>query len=437
MWKQRCCPREAEPDLPSLCIHPKRSNPRREPGSDAVQSSLPVHKTKTWEKLAMHRITVATLAVASMLGAWSAGTAGAQEIPKSLQQGGPDAEMKLKKNAWTVGIAGGIFEGTFFRFAEDLRKAVDDGDEMRVLPIVTRGASSNIDDLLYVKGIDVAVTQSDVFEFFRTQRKISHLEDRINYLIRFPISEVAIIARSDIRTIEDLRGKRVDFGDPGSSGSLTSPVIFQRLGIEVKETPLPAPYTVGAYMKVAAGEVDAAIRVVGKPVPHIANIPANSGLHLVPIPFSKLFADYYGAGEFTNADYPNLVAPGQRVDTLAVPTVLAVYNWPKGSERYRKVERFVTRVFEKWDKLLNPPYHPKWKDINLAATVPGWKRFGPAEEQLAKLVSGSAPSQQQLSQEFNSFLVSRADARPAASPAEREALFREFLRWRERGGAPR
>jgi len=383
------------------------------------------------EKLAMRRITVATLAVASMLGA---GSAGAQEIPKALQQGGPDAEMKLRKNAWTVGIAGGIFEGTFFRFAEDMRKAVDDGDEMRVLPIVTRGASSNIDDLLYVKGIDVAVTQSDVFEFFRTQRKISHLEDRINYLIRFPVSEVAIIARNDIRTIEDLRGKRVDFGDAGSSGSLTSPIIFQRLGIAVKETPLPAPYTVGAYMRVAAGEVDAAIRVVGKPVPHISGIPANAGLHFVPIPFTKTFADYYGAGEFTNADYPNLVAPGQRVDTLAVPTVLAVYNWPKGSERYRKVERFVTRVFEKWDKLLNPPYHPKWRDINLTATVPGWKRFAPAEEQLARLVGASAPSQQQLSQEFNSFLASRPDARQA----DRDALFREFLRWRERGtGAAR
>lgn len=383
----------------------------------------------------MRRITVAMLAIVSILGIWSAA---AQEIPQSLQQGGADAEMRVRKNAWTVGIAGGIFEGTFFRFAEDMRKVVDDGDEMRVFPIVTRGAASNIDDLLYVKGIDIAVTQSDVFEFFRTQRKISHLEDRINYIIRFPTSEVSIIARNDIHTIEDLRGKRVDFGDPGSSGSLTSPIIFQRLGIDVKETPLPAPYTVGAYMKVAAGEVDAAIRVVGKPVPHIANIPANAGLHLVPIPFSRAFADYYAPAEFTNADYPNLVAPGQRVDTLGVPTVLAVYNWPKGSDRYRKVERFVTRLFEKWDKLQHPPYHPKWRDINLAATVPGWKRFPPAEEQLAKLVNDSGPAQQQLSQEFNSFLAGRADARQPTNQADREALFREFLRWREqRGGAAR
>jgi TRAP-type uncharacterized transport system substrate-binding protein len=381
----------------------------------------------------MYRIT-ATLAVASMLGIFSAPPPSrAQEIPKSLQSGGSDAEMRMRKNAWTVGIAGGILEGTFFRFAEDMRKVVDDGDEMRVMPIVTRGAASNVDDLLYVRGVDVAVTQSDVFEFFRTQRKITNLPDRINFLLRFPVSEVAIIARNDIRTIEDLRGKKVDFGDAGSSGSLTSPIIFQRLGIDVRETPLPAPYTVSAYMKVASGEVDAAVRVVGKPVPHIANIPPNAGLHLVPIPFSKIFADYYAIGEFTNADYPNLVAPGQRVDTLAVPTVLAVYNWPKGSERYNKVARFVTRLFERWDKITNPPYHPKWRDVNLAANVPGWKRFSAAEEQLAQLVSGSASSQQSLGQEFNSFL---ATVRPGANPAERESLFREFLQWRDRRGGP-
>jgi TRAP-type uncharacterized transport system substrate-binding protein len=379
----------------------------------------------------MSRITVATCAVVLTLGLWPGGPAWAQDIPQSLQQGGPDAEMKLRRNAWTVGIAGGIVEGTFFRFAEDMRRLLDDGDEMRVLPTVTRGSASNIDDLLYLRGIDVAVSQSDVFEFFRTQRKIPNLDRRINYIIRFPVSEVAIIARNDIRTMADLRGKKVDFGDAGSAGSLTAPILFHHFDIEVKETPLPAPYTVGAYMKVAAGEVDAAVRVVGKPVPHIANIPPNSGLHLVPIPFSTTLAEYYAIGEFTNQDYPNLVPPGQTIDTLAVPTVLAVYNWPKGSERYLKVERFVTRLFQNWEKLGNPPYHPKWRDVNPAATVPGWKRFAAVEEQLPKLMGRI-----EFNEEFEKFLTSRAAGGPKQmTDAEREAMYQEFLRWKERKGA--
>jgi hypothetical protein len=85
--------------------------------------------------------------------------------------------------------------------------------------------------------------------------------------------------------------------------------------------------------------------VVGKPVPFFANIPANSGLHLLPIPFTKQFADYYTLGELTSKDYPHLIPDGQKVDTIAVPTVLAVYYWPKGSDRYRRVERFTERLF--------------------------------------------------------------------------------------------
>jgi hypothetical protein len=52
-----------------------------------------------------------------------------------------------------------------------LAQVLDDGDNLRVIPIVTYGAASNLDDLLYLRYVDVAVTQADVFEYFRTQRK--------------------------------------------------------------------------------------------------------------------------------------------------------------------------------------------------------------------------------------------------------------------------
>src|SRR5260370_36284504 len=93
--------------------------------------------------------------------------ANAQTIPKSIQQGGSDAAIKERKNAWTVGVAGGLIDGTYMRFADELGKVLDDGDNLRILPIVSYGAASNLDDLLYLRGVDIAVTQSDVFEYFR------------------------------------------------------------------------------------------------------------------------------------------------------------------------------------------------------------------------------------------------------------------------------
>jgi uncharacterized protein len=70
---------------------------------------------------------------------------------------------------------------------------------VRILPIVSYGAASNLDDLLYLRGVDAAVTQSDVFEYFRTQRKTPNLERRVQYIIRLPIAELHILARNDVR----------------------------------------------------------------------------------------------------------------------------------------------------------------------------------------------------------------------------------------------
>jgi TRAP-type uncharacterized transport system substrate-binding protein len=360
-----------------------------------------------------------------------------QAIPKLLQGGDSEAVTKDRKNAWIVGLVGGVFEGSFMRFAEDIRKALDDGDDMRVLPIVSRGTAANLEDLLYLRGVDVAVTQVDIFEYFRTQGKISNLDQRIQYLLRFPVAEVHLITRKEITSIEQLRGKRVQFVDTGGPSSITGILMFQRFGIEVEL--VSGPIT-GGFDQLRKGEYDALLRVVQKPlgVLNTPAIPPNSGLHLLSIPYSKKFADLYALAEFTNADYPNLVAPGERVDTIGVPSVLAVYNWPKNTDRYRKVERFTQRLFANFDKLQNPPYHPKWKDVNVGATVPGWTRFSVAETELQQIRRArgvAADKSTDLEQEFRIFVGNLPPReRAAQSPEDTDALFKKFMQWRDRQG---
>src|SRR5215510_478722 len=143
------------------------------------------------------------------LGVGLVGTARAQIIPKSLEQGGSDAAMRERRNSWTVGVAGGQLSGTYMTFANELAEVLDDGDNLRVLPIVTYGAASNLDDLLYLRNVDVTVTQADVFEYFRTQRKIANLEYRVNYVIRMPVYEINVLARTQIKRLQDIKGKKV------------------------------------------------------------------------------------------------------------------------------------------------------------------------------------------------------------------------------------
>ena len=130
----------------------------------------------------IHTLLVITVALTT---SFRSNSAGAQTIPKALQEGGSDGAIKQRKNAWTVGIAGGLIDGTYMRFADELGKVLDDGDNLRVLPIVSYGAASNLDDLLYLRGVDVAVTQSDVFEYYRTERKTPNLQNRVHYMLRF------------------------------------------------------------------------------------------------------------------------------------------------------------------------------------------------------------------------------------------------------------
>ena len=373
---------------------------------------------------------VGTLLIVALISLFRIDVANAQTIPKSIQQGGSDAVIKQRKNAWTVGIAGGLIDGTYMRIADELGKVLDDGDNLRVLPMVSYGAASNLDDLLYLRGVDLAVTQSDVFEYFRTERKTSNLQNRVHFMLRLPIAELHILAKTDIRSVEDLRGKRVNFGPAGSGSSLTGTIVFQRLGVQVEQVLIDQQ---SALQKLQSGEVAALVRVVGKPVDFFTKIPSNSGLHLIPVPFTSTFADYYTAGEFEAKDYPLLVREGGKVDTIAVPAVLAVFNWSKGSDRYRRIERLAERLFSHWDQFLVAPRHPKWRDVNLSATVPGWTRHTIAEQMLARFYGPSASAQNDTSRDFQAFMDRPGSGVPQ-SEADREVLFRGFLQWREQQG---
>jgi TRAP-type uncharacterized transport system substrate-binding protein len=353
----------------------------------------------------------------------------AQAIPKSLEEGGSEYTLKMRRNNWTVGIAGGQLSGTYMTFANELAEVLDDGDNLRVLPIVSYGAASNLDDLLYLRGIDVAVTQSDVFEYFQTQRKTAGLQSRVHYIIRLPVSEVHIMAKRNIRNLEDLRGKKVNFGPAGSGSSLTGAIIFQRAGVKVEQTQFDNAV---ALQKLRAGEIDALIRMVSKPIDFFAKIPAKDDFHLVPIPFTKTFSDYYTLTEFTKAEYPNLISEGDVTTGLGVPAVLAVYNWPRQSDRARRVQRMVERMFANWEKFQSPPRHPKWKEVNLAATVPGWTRWGPAEELLQTM--RTAQRQQQpgsVGSGRGTSATSSIDF-DKLNEAERKRLYQEFQQWQQR-----
>ena len=200
----------------------------------------------------------------------------------------------------------------------------------------------------------------------------------------------------------------MNFGQAGSGSSLTGTIVFQRLGVQVEQILIDQQT---ALQKLRAGEVAALVRVVGKPVDFFTRIPPNSGLHLVPVPFTKTFADYYALGEFETKDYPSLVPNGQTVDTIAVPAVLAVFNWGKRSDRYRRIERFAERLFTNWDKFLGCAPPSQVAGCQPWGYVPGWTRHIIAEQMLERFYGPSRSTQQDIRRDFQVFL-SQAGTNP-------------------------
>jgi len=288
----------------------------------------------------------------------------------------PSAE-KEKMNAWTVGLAGGLLEGAPLRLAAEMARVVDDGPNLHVLPIVTRGATENLNSLLYLRGVDTAIINSDALEEYRIQ--VPEIQRRITYLLNLFPSELHIFVRPEIESLQDLSGKKVNFNTQGTAAAYSGPLIFSRLGINAENTFIPHQVALEQMRK---GEMAAVVFITSKPVDAFVKGRWEPGFKFLPVKYESKFEDYYLPAVLEAAEYPGLIKQGERVSTIAVPTALVAFNWPAKTNRYQRVARFVDILFSRIDRLQAPGFDPKWKSINLAATVPGLDRFAAAQEWL-------------------------------------------------------
>jgi TRAP transporter TAXI family solute receptor len=333
---------------------------------------------------------------------------------------------KERKNKGTVGIATGQLDAAYPTLAQDMAKVMDDGDTLRVIPMLTYGSVGNIEDLLYLRNVDIAFTKADNFAHFKEKLNIN-LRNRVHYITRLYDAELHVLARPEIKTWEDLRGKKVNIGVEGNAAHTTVPIVMKALDIDFEV--LTLDHAIGLEM-MKKNEISAAIRVGGKPMSTFTKVPPNSGFHFLSVSasdFAQKFSEIYVLGKLTSEDYPTLVRPGEEITTIAVPDILAVYNWPKNTDRYQRVEKFIVAFFKNFRKLQEGPFHAKWKDVNLAASIPGWTRSEIAERMLQEMAAGPSDP---LRQEFNVFLAQTKST--PRSTTEQDALFRQFLDWRNR-----
>jgi hypothetical protein len=202
-------------------------------------------------------------------------------------------------------------------------------------------------------------------------------------------------------------------------------LIFEQLKVNVDKTFIPHQVAL-EQMRSGQGDMAAVVFITSKPVDAFLRGKWDAGFKFLPVPYQE--SSLYLPSTLTSADYPLLIPQGKEIPTIAIPTILAAFNWPKGSDRYKRVARLTDYLFNRLGTLQGPGFHPKWKDVTLNAKVPGLDRFPAAQEWLDKTASSKVMA-------TSSGIV---DAGGPASPGinavpgspEQQRLYQEFLQWR-------
>jgi uncharacterized protein len=332
-------------------------------------------------------------------------------------------------NTNTIAIVSGNINAAWLTIAYDLSAVLDRGDDFRVLPVIGRGGEQNVRDVRYLKGVDLGITVTPVLTTFRRTGELGNIDERIVYITKLFNQEMHVLVRADsgITSLEQLRGKTVNFSDAGSATQQSAREVFKRLNVDVKEVNTGQA---DAYEAMKRNEMAGTILSNAMPAPAIARLRPADGFRLLPVPYSKQFHEDYYPATIAHEVYPNLIPKGQSIDTIAYGSMIVGYNWPKGSDRHRRIAQFVDAFFSKFNEFQKPPRHPKWREVNLAAEVPGWRRFDAAEEWLAN----NRAQQQSVGskQDFDRFLEGRPTITARLSEmtvADRERLFQDFVKW--------
>jgi len=332
------------------------------------------------------------------------------------------SQTKQALNANTVTLITGTIGGTYVQIGADLASLLDDGNKLRVLPIVGRGSVQSVADILFLQGVDLGIVRSDTLDYLEKKGFAKDIKKQFTYVTKLYNEEMTVIAPKSVRNLNDLAGKTVSVDLPNGGTFVTALTVFERLGIKANFVYIEQRI---AMEKLKKGEVDAVIVVGGKPYKSVSAFVNDGRFHLATVDYDKPLQGDYLPARLTSKDYPNLIGEGESVDTIAVPAVLAAYNWGTNTERYRKLALFVDAFFTKFPNFQKPPFHPKWKEVSLAAPLPGWQRLPAAQQWL-----DAHGLEQGARNRFDDFLQQNpAAATGAQSEADKEALFKQFQAW--------
>jgi TRAP-type uncharacterized transport system substrate-binding protein len=333
--------------------------------------------------------------------------------------------LQKKHNEAALMVLSGRPGTTYSGMAYDIAAMLDGNAGLRLIVMDAPGGVESLRDLLLLRGIDLALVPRNVLDDADATAALgSGLREQLTYVAALYGEEVHVLAGVGAASINDLSGRKVAVPPGDGNAAFTVRDLLRRLQIKAEVVEV-AP--VDAIDDVRSGALAALVLVGGKPLRVVAGLPKDGSLHLLALPPMQVPADAYSPGSFGADDYPMLIPAEQTISTLSVGAVLVANRRASSDESSQRITRFVPAFFGSLSALSGSRRHPKWGEVNLAATLSNLSRFPAAQEWLDTALREQSASVQR---NFDEFLRS---SMPAGSPvptrAERKQLFEQYLRW--------
>src|SRR5438105_4837329 len=209
--------------------------------------------------------------------------AAAVSFAQAGSSGNAKAERAARHSSGVVSIVTDSIGSQSMRYAADLAAVLDGEDGLRILPIAGRGPVETVTDLLYLKGVDAGIVPSDVVAYMDAHGILEGLDHKLAFIAKLGGAELHVIARKDIASLADLKGKRINAGNVTDPRFITASLVFEALGLEVT--------TVGgdeekAVQQLREGKADAIVIVAKQPSPIAEALARDGQFHLLAVPMT-------------------------------------------------------------------------------------------------------------------------------------------------------
>src|SRR5271155_2184420 len=142
------------------------------------------------------------------------------------------AATKQALNANTVTLMSGTIGGTYVQFGADLASVLDDGNRLRVLPIIGRGSVQSVADILFLQGVDLGIVRADTLDYLEKKGFAKDIKKQFTYVTKLYNEEMQVIAPKSVHNLKELDGKTISVDLPNGGTFVSALTVFERLRLQ-------------------------------------------------------------------------------------------------------------------------------------------------------------------------------------------------------------